>query len=442
MDVPGGHWIAGLSLVEGPLPWLLLTGLVAGLALLLVGRRDGRWFRRSVPIALAVTIVVLIAAQVALVVLKPWPDALPLSVPFWVGLGVLAISLAVIGWRRQRWLWRGVAVLAVLLVVVGSANQVNRVYGSFATVDAALQLAPYDQGEAVDLSPDVGPPGPVVPATGQTLAQVWRPPADLPAHGEVTQVDIPGATSGFDARPAWVYLPPAYLTQRPPLLPVWVLLSGQPGSPRDWLDGGALAQQMDAFAAAHGGLAPVVVMPDALGSETGNSLCLDSRLGKAATYLSVDVPNWITSQLTVDTDHAHWLVGGLSFGGTCALQMAVSHPDVYAQLLDASGQQEPTLGTRQLTVQRAFGGDDAAFTAVNPLDQLRTEQLPGSSAFIAVGTQDPVYQPQAATVRDALTAAGARVTYQEFPGGHSWAVWGAALGAALPWSAALTGLAS
>jgi len=52
-----------------------------------------------------------------------------------------------------------------------------------------------------------------------------------------------------------------------------------------------------------------------------NSLCLDSRLGRSATYLTSDVPQWIRATLQVDGDPRAWVVGGFSHGGTCALQM-------------------------------------------------------------------------------------------------------------------------
>ena len=124
------------------------------------------------------------------------------------------------------------------------------------------------------------------------------------------------------------------------------MLSGQPGNPGDWLDGGQLAARMDAYAAAHKGLAPVVVMPDSLGSELANPVCLDSSLGNVATYLTVDVPGWIRKHLQVDTEPSSWAIGGLSAGGTCSLQMALTAPQVYPTFVDISGQAEPTLGTR------------------------------------------------------------------------------------------------
>ena len=111
----------------------------------------------------------------------------------------------------------------------------------------------------------------------------------MPAAGAVTEVSIPATASGFAARSAWVYVPPAYLTPSHPLLPVLMMIGGQPGGPRDWLDGGQLAQQMDAWAAAHAGLAPVVVMPDGIGSALSNPLCMNSALGQVDTYLTSDV---------------------------------------------------------------------------------------------------------------------------------------------------------
>ena len=191
------------------------------------------------------------------------------------------------------------------------------------------------------------------------------------------QVDIPPTRSGFAARAAWVYLPPAWFAADRPLLPVLMLIGGQPGGPRDWLDGGRLAQRMDAWAAAHGGLAPVVVMPDALGGPVADPMCLDSALGRTDTYLSQDVPAWVTSTLHVDPDHTHWAVGGFSFGGTCALQLAVGHPDLFPTFFDASGQQGPTLGDAAKTVAVAFHGDEAAYAAHDPLTVLRSRQWSG-----------------------------------------------------------------
>jgi len=150
---------------------------------------------------------------------------------------------------------------------------------------------------------------------------VWRAPPGMPEAGRIAQVVIPGRVSQFGARPAWIYLPPAYLGSPRAVLPVLVLIPGQPGGPEDWLLAGRLAGIVDAFAAAHHGLAPVVAVPDVTGSVFGNPLCMDSRLGRTETYLATEVPEWVASNLQVDPQRR--AIGGFSFGGTCALQLAV-----------------------------------------------------------------------------------------------------------------------
>jgi S-formylglutathione hydrolase FrmB len=183
-------------------------------------------------------------------------------------------------------------------------------------------------------------------------------------------------------------------------------------------------------------------MPDGTGGQVANPLCMDSALGKADTYLSSDVVAWTTSALKVDPNHAHWAVGGLSYGGTCALQLAVAHPGLFPTFFDASGQQAPTLGGHARTVAAAFGGNEHAWAAVDPLHELAAHQEPGSAGYVAVGGNDGRYRPQALAVTAAARGAGISITYRELPGGHNWGVWRAALGDALPWLAARMGLPS
>ena len=104
------------------------------------------------------------------------------------------------------------------------------------------------------------------------------------------------------------------------------------------------------------------------------------------TYISKDVPNAIRSQLLVDNNTAHWAIGGFSYGGTCSIQMATNHPDLYPTFVDAAGEAEPTLGTRQQTVDTAFGGDEAKFKASTKLLQNLVARYPQIVAFSLVGS--------------------------------------------------------
>lgn len=425
------------SLVEGPIP-VALTVVSALLVIVLSWTRRARWWTRAAPICVAVAVAVTVGLRWVIEdVAAPFPDRLPWSLYGWVGLTVLTVALAVARVGSARWTGRVLLAFGMVLSVVIGAAKVNEFFDQYTTLRAVLGPLVSPQADFASVR---GKDGWLVRSgRGKPLADVWHAPAGMPDRGAVSTVEIP-SSGGFGPRAAWLYLPPAYLVSPRAELPVLVLLSGQPGTTRDWLDGGHLADMLDDFARAHQGLAPVVVMPDILGSYAANPLCLDSRLGQVETYLAKDVPAWIQRSLAVTDDHRRWAVGGFSLGGTCSLQLAVRAPEVYRSFVDLSGQREPTLGGREQTVAAAFGGDQAAFARVNPLDILAAAKFPGSAGFVAVGRQDETYRPQQRTVSEACRAAGMDVRYEEVDGGHSWKAWRPAFQRSLPWLAAKTEL--
>ncbi|MFF2084849.1 alpha/beta hydrolase [Nocardia sp. NPDC058176] len=426
-----------LSLLTGWLPVALTLLGVAG-AVWLLFPRARRYVTTTVPITLLAATVLTAAAYLFVEeVWQPFPDPIAESVYVLIGIGVAAVLLVVPRILVRRTVWTAVVtVLAAAAVLVAVGTRVNLVYASYPTVGTALGIAEVDRIDVAELTPRAQ----VV--TGRPLDSVWREPAGLPDGGKVLTVSVPPTASGFTARDAEIYLPPAYFADPRPLLPVLVLLAGQPGAPDDWFVGGQLAETMDEFARAHGGLAPVVVVADGTGTELADPLCLDSRLGKVATYLAVDVPAWTRSRLQVDPDPRAWAIGGLSYGGTCALQLATNHPEVYPTFLDLSGEDEPTLGDRQRTVDAAFGGDNDAFVRVNPLDLLHSRTYPDSAGAFVVGADDETYRPQVERMYEAAKAAGMDVRLQVLPGGHSFAVWSAGLRDQLPWLATRLGITS
>ncbi len=367
--------IADITLLQGWLPICLVV--LGGLgAIVLLVRRDEWWINWGLPLSVVVSaLFVGVLDFVVEVLWKPFPEALPLKILLlsWglvLGFGLALAQLGRIGWGRRL-----LAVTASVLVALLCLNQINVAYGEYPTLRALfglklpdeaalppLEVAPSSSAPAASPSTSVS-----VPQSTGPVSATWAPPAGMPAAGQVSEVTIPGTISGFAARTAWIYLPPAYLTANRPSLPVLVMIPGQPGSDRDWLDSGGLATVMDQFATDHEGLAPIVVMADALGGPLVNPVCADTSAAKVDTYLSQDPPTWITANLQALPDHRSWAIGGFSYGGTCSLQMAVNHPDVYSSFVDIAGQAEPTLGTRAETVDQLFGGDESAFLAINPL---------------------------------------------------------------------------
>ena len=336
----------------------------------------------------------------------------------------------------RTWPRRAAAIAAGVLMVAAAASQVNVYFQAYPSL--RVVLAPWlDPAPVFTRAVTVSE---VVAEPGQTLESIWHPPPAMPKTSEVFQVNIPGAISGFAARPGYLYLPPAYRATPQPQLPVLVLLAGQPGDPRAWLDFGQIQAMMDGFAKRHDGLAPVVVMPDDLGSEFANPLCLDSRLGDVQTYLTVDVPKWITRHLEVRPPARGWAIGGFSEGGTCAIQLSTQAPQLYRFFVDISGQIGPTLGSRQLTIRRAFGGDAAAFARVDPIVVLRHRQFPRSAGVFVRGTNDSVYTPQQRIMYLAARHAAMNVTFMDLPGGHDWRVWRGGLEHNVAWLASRLGI--
>jgi S-formylglutathione hydrolase FrmB len=435
-------YLDGLRLVDGPVVWLAWAAAAAGLAHLLwhaairhtgfrqTGFRQTGYRRPGAAVAVVAAVTLLAAALVAAVhwfllyAITVFPDELPGETLAWSVAAVVALLLWLMhllglwgrgGSRTNRWRSSAAATAAFLAVLALSAVQINIYFGLNHTVGdltgtAVARIQPLGAG----LTRAAGGPA----ATG--LAH-WRAPADLP-DGVIRKAVIPGTVSGFQSRDAYVYLPPAYLSSPRPALPVLVLFSGQPGSPADWLTGGVLRSRLDRFAAEHAGVAPVAVVVDPNGSPSGNTLCLDSRIARADTFLARDVPDWINRTLDVDPDPRQWAAGGFSFGGTCAVQMATRHPDVYSAALAFSSEEEPALAKeRAKTIEASFGADTAAFDRLTPLRIMAENRFDGHGVYFAAGDRDPQFTGHMDVLAAAARRAGFSVeTHRIANTGHSW----------------------
>jgi len=185
---------------------------------------------------------------------------------------------------------------------------------------------------------------------------------------------------------------------------------------------------LDTFAAAHAGLAPVVVT-DRLGATFANLLCGDLPLGDTVPYLSVDGPAWIRAHLQVDPTPQDWAVGGLSSGHLLPAvggQRTPGVPDVFG--LRRTRRTHPRRSGS--TVNATFGGSATVSAQVNPLDVLKGQRLPAAACVISAGRDDAEYGPLARRVVAACTAVGMNI--HQLPGGHTWAVWAAALTRSVP----------
>jgi len=456
-------FLEDLRLVDGPVLWIAWAAGAAGIAYLLWhgGRRRGgsataaRWPDLLLPAAAAVLAAAALLAGahwLMIYVLSVFPEELPREVLAWSLLPVTALLLWIVPlwrtWRRGSDRGPGqvgprrparrtaVATAALLGVVLLSAVQINGYFGLNHTMSdlmgtAVARIQPLEDG----LKRVPGAPA------GVSLSE-WNPPAELPDGGVLRRAAIPGTSSGFDSREAYIYLPPAYQATPRPALPVLVLFSGQPGAPADWLTGGALRSRMDRYAAEHHGVAPVVVVVDPNGSASGNTLCMDSRIARADTFLAEDVPAWINRTLDVDPDPSKWAAGGFSFGGTCAMQMVTRHPDIYGSALAFSSEKEPALAKeREKTIAASFGGDTEAFDRQTPLRLMKDNRFDGHAIYFGAGERDPEFIGYMELLSEAARNAGFTVEARRIPGaGHSWEIGARGLPAGLDFLASRWGI--
>jgi enterochelin esterase-like enzyme len=228
---------------------------------------------------------------------------------------------------------------------------------------------------------------------------------------------IPNTLSHFPARDASVYYPPAALVKNPPRLPFVLMMMGQPGDP----DPQFIAQVLNKSAAAHNGLAPIVIVADQLSNPSIDPVCADSaKYGNAGTYITRDVVNWAKSHLNILKEPKYWTIAGYSNGGACAFKFAAQSPEIWGNLIDISGDEFPGVEIQQQTIKDVFNGSTSAFDAQKPTAILSKHKYPDMYAVFTAGQNDPGFTPGAQRNEKAAAAAGWHTTFYSVPGaGHT-----------------------
>ena len=365
----------GPSLLRGWLPGTI-EGVAAAVLLLAIGWRSRRWRLVWLPVAVLVGVGAASWAHWFVDAQGMADDPAPRSLWIWIGLTALALVVAIIGWRSARWWRRGVSVLAVPLCVLSSLVALNLWVGYFPT----LRMA-WNQLTA----------GPLPDETDQATVAAMQRSGTVPSHGAVVPVTIPGDASHFKHRTELVYLPPAWFAHDPPpTFPAVMMIGGEFNTPADWLRTGDAVQTIDNFATAHNGNAPVFVFVDTGGSFNNDTECVNGTRGNVADHLTKDVVPFVNSNFGVGTTAASWGVVGWSMGGTCAIDLAVMHPELFSAFVDIAGDLAPTVGTKDQTIARLFHGDAAAYLAFDPTKVMTKHgRYHGVSGWFAVSNSPP-----------------------------------------------------
>ncbi|WP_030149006.1 alpha/beta hydrolase [Mycetocola saprophilus] len=398
-----------LDIVSGPVVVVSYAVAAALLVYLLVRPGGWRWVR-----TIAITLLGGILGGTAVVLLLErglnlFGGPIGPEARVWGVAAITAILIALVNLWRSRWWRKLIAALGVVAFALAATVGINAAFGINPTLGAFLHIS--TEKPIALVSPTKTPT-----EVSGPLYQTWKPPADMPAAGETGTQVIPGVISGFKARPAGIYLPPAARVKNAPPLPLVIMMMGQPGDPNPSFIG----QVLDAYAAKHQGLAPIVVVADQLGNPNLDTLCLDStKYGKVETYITRDVMNWAHANLNVIKDPAFTTVAGYSNGGECSIYFAAKYPTLFHNVIDVSGEEYQGTGDPKLALREVFGGNQVAYNEVKPLTLLTRNTYPNTTAVFTAGGNDPLFTEEAKKVEAAARAAGMKTTLVSVPGaGH------------------------
>jgi S-formylglutathione hydrolase FrmB len=436
--------------------WLPLTIQLVAAAVLIaaIGWRTRTWRRLWLPLAIVFGGVLAAAACWYVSTEGLASDPAPNVLWIWIAVLGTAIVVLVAGWRGARWWRRGASFLAIPLSLLCAGLALNLWVGYFPTVATA-----WNQLTA----------GPLPDQTDQATVVAMQKARTIPAKGIVVPVNIGAAESGFRHRGEFVYLPPAWFASNPPPpLPALMMVGGEFNTPADWLRTGNAIKTADDFAASHGGNAPVLVFVDSGGQFNNDTECVNGSRGNSADHLAKDVPAFVEAAYGVSANPAKWGIVGWSMGGTCAVDLTVMHPDEFSTFEDIAGDAAPNSGNKQQTVERLFGGNQAAYASFDPTTVMdRHGPYRGVSGWFDIsGTPSVTNAPTTANAgnngdngfggRDAsgrtsdqTTAAnslcstgaaeGITCTVVSQPGKHDWPFAERAFATALPWLASQVG---
>ncbi|MEU7629358.1 alpha/beta hydrolase-fold protein [Nocardia sp. NPDC049220] len=444
----------GISLLHG---WLPTTVEILAVMFLVVAVARGtrRWWQIQLPVCVLVGFIATAAARWYVADRGLASDPAPALLWGCVGGTAAAVAVAILGWPGTRRWRRAVAILAIPLALSSTSLVLNQWVGYYPTAQSAWSALTA---------------GPLPNQTEQSALPALR--GTNPTAGRIVPIRIPDTGSGFPHRAEYVYLPPAWFTgPTPPALPVVMMIGGEFNTPADWIRSGQIMPAVDKFTTANGGSAPIMVFVDSSGSFNNDTECVNGPRGNAADHLTRDVPHYVESTFGASTNPAHWAAVGWSMGGTCAVDLAVMHPELLRTFVDIAGDLGPASGNKDQSIARLFGGDAEQWAAFDPLtvmtkhgsytgtaglfDDLTPPQRPGPGGthrtdptsdddVVGIGGHDGVLDTGEVGAAEQLCDRGRQVgidcTVHTTQGGHTWQFASAAFTSALPWIVTRTGL--
>lgn len=402
--------VLNANIVDGPAAIGLYLLSALGIAFSLA-RRPLREHVRSSVVGIVVGVSTAIAVKFVMVDgLNLFGGPIPELVFAIFVVGVATIGLAISNLFASGWPRKVGGISSAIVIALTIVIAINATYGLNPTVAAFVHINTDPSVSVVAVSPTSGA------VQTRPLYQSWSPPRGMPAHGTTGQLSgadaIPNSSSGFPARNAEIYYPPAALVNNPPALPFVLMMMGQPGDPT----AKNIAAVLDELASQNNGLAPIVIVADQLSDPSKDPLCLDTTLGKAESYLMKDVTRWARAHLNILRSPTAWTIAGYSNGGQCANYFGAKYPSIWGNILDVSGVEYPGVEQNATILKQIFAGNQAAYDAVKPANIMANGRYPDTTAIYTAGQNDPTLVAVQQRMANAAKLAGIAAQYITIPG--------------------------
>jgi len=319
------------------------------------------------------------------------------------------------------------ACLAFVPAMLFGVAAVNKYYGYYQTWGAAASDLGGGAANQVASAPSIDH------ASARQVSAILGSKVNLKAaaaHGQIVRLTVKGRTSHL-SRTVFVYLPPQYFRAAFSgyRFPVIELLPGFPGTPVDWINVVGVTAAYSTLLA-DGVVKPaVLVMPDANGGRRISLQCLNVQHGpQDATYLALDLPDYLPHILRVQPPGNAWGIAGYSEGGFCAANLALVYRLRYGEAGVLSGYFAPSkdqLGNPPQLIN-PFGTDKKQRRMNTP--RLRVAALPVSASiprfWLGVGSKDASGLRASRDFQRLLLARQPSVQLDVVPGGgHTMPTW-------------------
>ena len=258
-------------------------------------------------------------------------------------------------------------------------------------------------------------------------------------QGFTLKLGVTGRRSHL-SRTVYVYLPPQYF--QPPFqhyrFPVIELLHGFPGNPQDWITVLNVNTTLNSLVSQKLAQPAVLVMPDTDGAPGVSLQCLNQNLGpQDETYLSQDLPGYVSAALRVQPPGRGWGIAGYSEGGFCAANLGLRQGRVFSFAGVLSGYFAPSdnqlADPRRLVSPFASREQQQQNTPMDELQSLPARQ-PVAQFWIGAGGSDGTNVHASQVFRQLLQLRQPQVPLSLVPGGgHTMFTWRLLLPQLLTW---------